>query len=56
MAKSEGRGWRKYMPSAVTIVKVGIAVAVIRAFTRYVVLPYQSQLPAVVRDNWPTPA
>jgi hypothetical protein len=56
MAKGEKRGWRKYVPSAVTVVKVAVALSILRVITRYVVLPYQAKLPAIVRDNWPTPS
>jgi hypothetical protein len=30
MAKSEGRGWRKYLPSVATVVKVFVAMTAIK--------------------------
>ena len=54
MAKGEGRGWKKFLPSPVTIVKVFIAVVVIKIISTYVVAPYQQSLPAVVRNVWPS--
>ncbi len=56
MAKGEGKGWRKWAPSKYTIVKVAASLVLLRLVTRYVILPYQASLPAIVRDNWPTPA
>jgi hypothetical protein len=56
MAKGEARGWKKFIPSKELVVRVAVALVVLRLVTRYVILPYQAKLPAVIRDNWPTPA
>jgi hypothetical protein len=54
MAKSEGRGWRSYVPSPKTIVKVSIAMFAFKAFSKYIVAPMQAKLPPIVTNNWPT--
>jgi hypothetical protein len=51
MAKSEGRGWKRFIPSGPTIVKVFVALAVIKvaetvAF-KYVPAQLQPWLPTV---------
>lgn len=56
MAKSEGRGWRKFIPSVPLVVRIAVALVALRVITRYLVLPNQASLPAIIRDNWPTPA
>ena len=56
MAKGEGRGWRQFVPSGPLIVRIAVALVLMRVVTRYLVLPNQGSLPAVIRDNWPTPA
>ncbi len=49
MAKSEGRGWRKFVPTPVTIVKVFLASVVIHAATSFI----YPKLPAQVQSHWP---
>jgi hypothetical protein len=49
MAKGEGRGWRKYLPTPVTIVKVFVALVVIKLISVYTV----ASLPQQVRTYWP---
>lgn len=51
MAKSEGRGWRKYIPSTATIVKVFVALTAIKLVEtlalKYVPSTIQPYLPDV---------
>lgn len=54
MAKGEGRGWHKYVPSVTTIVKVFLAMVVVHLVSAYLVAPYSAKLPTAVRDAWPT--
>jgi hypothetical protein len=49
MAKGEGRGWRRFVPSPTTILKVFMAELVIHAATS-VIYP---QLPENIRAWWP---
>jgi len=49
MAKSEGRGWKKYIPSLATIGKVFIASVIIHQVTA-VVYP---RLPEQAKSYWP---
>jgi hypothetical protein len=54
MAKGEGgRGWRKYIPSGATIVKVFLAMGVVRLLNTYIVNPNQKYLPTIVQNAWP---
>lgn len=50
------KDWKSWMPTGKTFVKVGLTLVGWRLLTRYLVVPYQAKLPAVVRDNWPTPS
>ncbi len=56
MAKGEKKGFKSFIPGWRLVVKIAIVLVILRLVTRYVVLPYQASLPAVIRDNWPTPA
>lgn len=56
MAKGEGRGWRKFIPSAPLIVRIAVALVIMRLITRHIVLPNVSKLPGPVIDYWPTPS
>ncbi|MCU0916901.1 MAG: hypothetical protein MUC88_20425 [Planctomycetes bacterium] len=49
MAKSEGRGWRKFMPSVATIVKVFVALVVIKAVSSAIA----NSVPASLRPYYP---
>lgn len=49
MAKSEGRGWRSFVPSARTIVKIFIVLVAIKFANRYVL----QSVPANVAKYWP---
>lgn len=53
MAKGEGRGWRRFVPSGTTIVKVFIAMAAIRLLNTYIINPNQAMLPKPLQDAWP---
>jgi hypothetical protein len=54
MAKAEGRGWKSYIPTPKTIVKVSLALFAFKLFSQYIVLPMQDKLPNVVKNAWPT--
>jgi hypothetical protein len=62
MAKEKAEGFKALLkpktwaPSPGLVARVGVALVIWRLFTRYVVVPNQAKLPAVVRDNWPTPS
>jgi hypothetical protein len=49
MAKSEGRGWKKFMPSIALTVRVFVASVVIHTFTSFV----YPKLPASIQGYWP---
>jgi hypothetical protein len=50
MAKSEGRGWKRYVPSLPTVVKVFIVLVALHAVNRYIFM----KLPASVVMYWPS--
>lgn len=49
MAKGEGRGWKKFIPSLATVGKVFVAALVIHQVTAFV----YPKLPPTVQGHWP---
>jgi len=50
MAKSEGRGWKRYVPSLPTVVKIFVVLVVLHAINRVV----SQKLPANIVAHWPS--